>query len=179
MAAARGKKKSSLKDYTGEVKAELQLVSIWPLLARHPCCHLCPLLSIAGPPQYLTAPRCCVQDPHSCALIAAARRGDVPFGMLAIDAGDTVNTVNNDEETALHIALDNGHQVSSCTVHRHLADDAIPSDIFPALCAAGLCSVAALARREPNTARYTRAGLPHMGQRNHGRAGGAAESQRA
>ncbi len=32
------------------------------------------------------------------------------FGFLALEAGDTVNSVNNDEETALHIALDNGHQ---------------------------------------------------------------------
>ena len=68
------KKKSTLKDYTGEVKQELQM------------------------------------DPHSCALIAAARRGDVLFGMLAMDAGDTVNTVNNEEETALHIALDSSKQ---------------------------------------------------------------------
>jgi len=74
MAQVKAKKKTTLKDYTGEVKSELHL------------------------------------DPHSCALIAAARRGDVVFGMLAMDAGDTINTVNNDEETALHIALDNGHQ---------------------------------------------------------------------
>ena len=74
MAAVKGKKKSTLKDYTGEVKAELQM------------------------------------DPHSCALIAAARRGDCLFGMLALDAGDSVNAVNNEEETALHVALDNGKQ---------------------------------------------------------------------
>jgi len=46
----------------------------------------------------------------TCALIAAERRGDVVFGMLAMDAGDTINTVNNDEETSLHVALDNSHQ---------------------------------------------------------------------
>jgi ankyrin repeat protein len=79
--ASKPKKKSTLKDYTGEVKAELQL------------------------------------DPHSCALIAAARRGDTLFGMLAMDAGDTINSVNNDEETALHVALENGHQVKMSPLH--------------------------------------------------------------
>ena len=79
--ASKPKKKSTLKDYTGEVKAELQL------------------------------------DPHSCALIAAARRGDTLFGMLAMDAGDTINSVNNDEETALHVALENGHQVKMAPLH--------------------------------------------------------------
>ena len=111
MAAAKSRKKSTLKDYTGEVKAELQLVRGRRCLRQaHACALVCPAQRV-----HRLSPRRShvLQDPHSCALIAAARRGDVTFGMLAIDAGDTVNTVNNDEETALHVALDHSHQVSA------------------------------------------------------------------
>jgi hypothetical protein len=49
-------------------------------------------------------------DPKSCALIAAAKKGDLQLGALAVDAGDEVDAVNGDGETALHVALDNGHK---------------------------------------------------------------------
>ena len=94
------------------------------------------------------------QDPHSCALIAAARRGDVLFGMLAIDAGDTINTVNNDEETALHVALENGHQVVRliaaffCTIAPAVRLRENESRIM--FCSTGFCALAAGARSKPS-----------------------------
>mmetsp|Transcript_62828 Transcript_62828/g.168329 ORF Transcript_62828/g.168329 Transcript_62828/m.168329 type:complete len:88 (+) Transcript_62828:165-428(+) len=48
------------------------------------------------------------KDPHSCALIAAARAGNYQLCHVALQYGDSVNAQNSSGDTALHAALDSG-----------------------------------------------------------------------
>eukprot|EP00290_Baffinella_frigidus_P030576 CAMPEP_0180247022 /NCGR_PEP_ID=MMETSP0987-20121128/35903_1 /TAXON_ID=697907 /ORGANISM="non described non described, Strain CCMP2293" /LENGTH=261 /DNA_ID=CAMNT_0022214911 /DNA_START=221 /DNA_END=1002 /DNA_ORIENTATION=+ len=64
-------------------------------------------------------------DPKSCALIAAAKKGNMQLGALATDAGDDVDAVNGDGECALHLALNEGHTDFALWLLSHGANPAM------------------------------------------------------
>ena len=64
-------------------------------------------------------------DPKSCALIAAAKKGNMQLGALATDAGDSVDAVNGDGECALHLALNEGHKDFALWLLSHGANPAM------------------------------------------------------